>query len=239
MDITSQRRSDNFEDRGDGWNPGTTIDETTIQAAAPMNRILVDPPVDDEEAKVVLTTAYEELFGSENLFAIGIAQAIGLQEGHYGKWEAKNNWGAITRAPNSDGSCPADSVLHGDSSFEQGDYYVTCFRTWPTSLDGAKGFLEELYVKRPNTHAAAQSGDIRGVARDMYETNYYLGTAPPDKRDSNGDFTNVNNYIDFIGRGVDQISPLYPSGSTPSNTGRNIAIAAGIGAVLIAAAVMR
>lgn len=178
---------------------------------------LVDPPIDDAEAKEVLSIAYQTVFNVQeedvNLFALGIAQAIGLMEGGYGRG-FHNNWGAITRTPNADGTCPADSFLHGDSSFDLGQYQ-TCFRAYETSLDGATDLLRKLYIDRPETFAYAQAGDIRGVAQDMYRTHYYLGTAPPDKRDSNGDFTNVNNYIDFIGRGVDQISFLYPSGDSP------------------------
>lgn len=203
--------------------------------------IYVDPPIDHEEAKAVLTRAYEELFGDENLFAIGIAQAIGFKEGMYGAWgpEARsNNWGAITRSPNQDGSCPTDSFVHGDSSFELGQYQ-TCFRIWPTSLAGAKGFLQELYVNRPKTHEYAKAGDIRGVAEDMYDTNYYLGTAPPEHRDADGAYTNVNSYIRFIGTGIDEISYLYPSGSPDSNSGIGLPIAIGAAALVGLAMVAR
>lgn len=182
---------------------------------------LIDAPADDAEAKDVLTEAYDNTFGSPvNLFALGIAQAIGLMEGNYGRG-FHNNWGAITTAPNSDGSCPANAFAHGDSSFELGEY-TTCFKSYATSLDGAQGLLHELYEKRPAVFEAALAGDIRGVAEEMYATNYYLGTAPPDQKDSNGAYTNVNNYIAFIGKGVDQIAHLYPSGGSDdssSNTG--------------------
>jgi hypothetical protein len=193
---------------------------------------LIDPPADDAEAKDILTVAYTEKFGEPvNLFALGIAQAIGLMEGGgYGK-NFGNNWGAITRAPNSDGSCPADSFVHGDSSFELGEYQ-TCFRKYPTSLDGARGLLAELYERRPEVFSAALAGDIRGVAEEMYASNYYLGTAPPDKRDADGHYTNVNNYIKFIGKGVDQIEHLYPSGSVSSSSGMGIALAVSAVAVL-------
>lgn len=184
---------------------------------------LVDPPVDDAEAKEVLSIAYQGVFGVQeedvNLFALGIAQAIGLMEGAaYGKWgpgSKSNNWGAITRQPNADGSCPADSFKHGDSSFEAGSY-ETCFRIYPTSLAGAEGLLHELYVRRPEAFEYAKAGDIRGVAQEMYRTSYYMGVAPHDQKDPNGDFTNVNNYIAFIGRGIDQIANLYPHGDSDS-----------------------
>ncbi len=188
----------------------------------------VDPPIDDQEAKEVLSVAYQGVFGVQeedvNLFALGIAQAIGLMEGAgYGKWgpnNASNNWGAITRQPNADGSCPADSFKHGDSSFEKGKY-ETCFRIYPTSLAGAEGLLHELYVNRPDAFEYAKAGDIRGVAQEMYRTHYYTGVAPHDQKDANGDYTNVNNYIAFIGRGIDQIADLYPHGSDsgPSDSG--------------------
>lgn len=202
---------------------------------------LKDPPIDDQEAKEVLSIAYQTVFNVDeqdvNLFALGIAQAIGLMEGAgYGKWgpnKSSNNWGAITRTPNADGSCPPDSFKHGDSSFETGEYQ-TCFRIYPTSLDGAIGLLNELYVRRPEAFEYAKAGDIRGVAQEMYRTNYYLGTSPPDQKDPNGDYTNVNKYIAFIGRGVDQIAHLYPSGGSDdvaSNSGF------GVGAVIALAAV--
>lgn len=191
---------------------------------------LIDPPVNDAEAKDVLAVAYSEVFhdfandqnvfpdGFPNLFALGVAQAIGFMEGGpYGKWGPagkSNNWGALTRAPNSDGSCPANSFTHNDSKFddEAGAVvtYSTCFRKYDTSLEGAKDFLTRLYVDRPETFEFALGGDIRGVAEDMYATRYYLGTAPATATDENGDFVNVNNYIEFIGRGVNQIAHLYP-----------------------------
>jgi hypothetical protein len=187
-------------------------------------------PQDDSEAKEILTLAYQELFGEEllpeDLFPLGIAQAIGLMEGGYGR-NFHNNWGAITRAPNDDGSCPADSFVHGDSSFELGEYQ-TCFRAYPTSLAGAVDFLRTLYIRRPEVYEAALAGDIRGVAEEMYASNYYMGTAPHEQRDANGAYTNVNNYIDFIGRGVDQIAHLYPTGPEPSSDNTNVALVVGL-----------
>lgn len=173
-----------------------------------MSNDFIEPPLTHSDAKEILSRAYEEVMGfAPSQFALGIAQAIGLMEGGYGAGFG-NNWGAITRSPNEDGSCPADSFVHGDSSFELGEYQ-TCFRKYNTSLDGAKDFIRTLYTNRPKVHEAAMSGDIRGVAEEMYTTNYYLGTAPPDQRDENGAFTNVNNYIDFIGKGIDDVSDLY------------------------------
>lgn len=191
----------------------------------------IDPPVTHQEAKDVLTLAYQEMFGGEvNLFALGIAQAIGLMEGAaYGKWgpnNASNNWGAIT-APGFNketGKCPPGTFVHGDSSFEAGEY-KTCFRLYPTSLDGAKGLLFELYERRPAVFQAAVEGDIRGVAEEMYASGYYTGVRPHNERDANGDFTNVNNYIAFIGRGIDQISDLYPSGAAESDSDNGTLIA--------------
>lgn len=195
----------------------------------------VDPPIDDQEAKEVLSVAYQGLWGDSdpNLFALGIAQAIGLMEGNYGRWgpkNASNNWGAITRAPNTDGSCPSGSFKHGDSSFEKGQYQ-TCFKLYDTSLDGATDLLRELYLNRPDVFQAAVDGDIRGVAQAMYASNYYTGTAPHDKKDENGDYTNVNNYIAFIGKGINQISSLYPQSgdsSAVASGGSNTGLIAGL-----------
>ncbi len=200
----------------------------------------VDPPANDQEAKDVLSAAYQELFGVDesevNLFALGIAQAVGLMEGSYGKWgpgNSSNNWGAITASGFKDGKCPPGTFIHGDSSFEAGEYQ-TCFRLYETSLDGAIDLLNELYVKRPAVHQAAVNGDIRGVAQEMYATSYYMGTSPHN-------FSNVNKYIAFIGRGIDQIADLYPSGESSvadsgnSNTG--LIIGLGVAAVAIFAVV--
>lgn len=203
---------------------------------------LVDPPIDDAEAKEVLSVAYQGVFGVQeedvNLFALGIAQAIGVMEGaDYGKWgpgNKSNNWGAITRQPNADGSCPPDSFKHGDSSFEKGKY-ETCFRIYSTSLEGAEGLLHELYVRRPEAFEYAKAGDIRGVAQEMYRTGYYTGVAPHDAKDPNGDFTNVNNYIAFIGKGIDQIADLYPhgdSGDAPDNSGSGMGAGTAIAALV-------
>lgn len=201
----------------------------------------VDPPIDDQEAKEVLSVAYEGLFGDGNinLFALGIAQAIGLMEGGYGRG-FHNNWGAITATPNDDGSCPAGTFAHGDSSFELGEYQ-TCFKAYETSLDGATDLLQKLYIDRPAVFEAAQAGDIRGVAQEMYRTSYYMGTAPHGQKDPNGDFTNVNNYIAFIGKGVDQIADLYPHGGEAVADSSNgliigLGIAALVGAVVISRA---
>jgi len=208
---------------------------------------LEDPPVNDQEAKEVLTVAYQGLLGDDvNLFALGIAQAIGLMEGSYGKWgpnNASNNWGAITASgyDKATDTCPPGTFKHGDSSAEAGQYQ-TCFRLYPTSLDGATDLLRELYVNRPAVFDAAQIGDIRGVAQEMYASGYYMGIAPHNQKDANGDFTNVNNYIAFIGRGVDQIADLYPHGDSESvasgdNTGLVVGI--GIAAVALAAVALR
>lgn len=209
--------------------------------------LFVDPPADDAEAKEVLSEAYKEVvtdlanyagdFNHPNLFALGIAQAIALMESNYGKWgpnNASNNWGAVTATPNKDGSCPANAFQHGDSSFEAGQYQ-TCFVKFDTSLEGAVRFLQTLYGDRPTVFAAALAGDIRGVAQEMYRTSYYMGTAPHDQKDSNGDFTNVNNYIAFIGKGVDQIADLYPVGSgEPASNGVSGTAIAVIGVATLA-----
>lgn len=198
--------------------------------------LFVDPPLTHEEAKLTLEEAYREVFSVEDirgadLWAVSIAHAIGLMEGGYGA-NFHNNWGAITATPNPDGSCPPGTFQHGDSSFELGEYQ-TCFRAYETSLDGARDFLRVLYVNRPEVYAAAQAGDIRGVAQEMYASNYYLGTAPPDQKDANGDYTNVNNYVEFIGKGVDDIADLYtPEPGSGGSGGTAIALALSAAAVL-------
>jgi hypothetical protein len=197
--------------------------------------LYVDPPLTHAEAKEVITKAYQNVFGVDeihggDLWAVSIAHAIGLMEGGYGA-NFHNNWGAITATPNPDGSCPAGTFQHGDSSFELGEYQ-TCFRAYETSLEGAEDFLNELYVRRPAVYDAAQAGDIRGVAQEMYATNYYLGTAPADKKDDNGDYTNVNNYISFIGKGVEDIADLYTPEHVSTNTGIGVALALSAAAVI-------
>lgn len=217
---------------------------------------LVDPPINDSEAKDVLAAAYADVFrdfagddyvfpgGYPNQFALGIAQAIGFMEGGpYGKWGPggkSNNWGALTKTPNSDTSCPADSFPHKDSKFDEESgtvqEYTTCFRRYDTSLEGAKDFLRRLYVDRPATFEASLAGDIREVAETMYASQYYLGTAPPSATDEDGNFVNVNNYIAFIGRGVDQIADLYPHGEEESEAPEksNVGLILGItGAALV------
>ncbi len=68
----------------------------------------------------------------------------------------------------------------------------------------------------------------------MYRTGYYTGVAPHDAKDPNGDFTNVNNYIAFIGKGVDQIADLYPHGSsdTPGDSGGGFGAGTAIAALV-------
>lgn len=180
-----------------------------------MGEFGIDPPADDQEAKDLLTMAYQNVFGPEdlNLFALGFAQAMGLMEGDYGRWgpgDKSNNWGAITIKPNDDGTCPSNGFKHSDSSSE--GEYQTCFRLYDTSLAGAEDFLREIYDKRRDAFQAAVDGDLREFARQLYATSYYLGTAPHNQKDENGDFTNVNRYIDFLGRGIEQIQDLYPHG---------------------------
>jgi hypothetical protein len=206
--------------------------------------LYVDPPADDAEAKEVLATAYENVIGPLNegpdTFALGFAQAVGLKEGSYGKWgpsNRSNNWGAITRAPNADGSCPADSFSHKDSSAD--GEYTTCFRIYDTSLKGAEGFLNELFIKRPAVLAAARNATYPEAIRSMYASSYFLGLAPHDQKDENGEFTNVNEYIKFVAGGIDQIAPLYPIGEAPSEgvgAGTMVAIAAAglVGIIAIA-----
>lgn len=179
----------------------------------------LDPPTTHSDAKAILAAAYENVLGvypdhGGHLFALGIAQSIGLMEGGGYGVNFHNNWGAITAPGLKDGQCPPGTFLHKDSSSE--GEYVTCFRAYETSQLGAEDLLRELYVKRPEVYAYALAGDIRGVARAMYASNYYLGTAPKDQKDDNGDYTNVNRYVDFIIRGMDDIADLYTPESASS-----------------------
>lgn len=172
----------------------------------------LDPPVTHSDAKAILAAAYENVFGvypdhSGHLFALGIAQSIGLMEGGGYGVNFHNNWGAITAPGMKDGVCPPGTFAHKDSSSE--GEYVTCFRAYETSQQGAEDLLRVLYVQRPEVYEYALAGDIRNVAREMYASNYYLGTAPADQKDENGDYTNVNRYVDFILRGMDDIVDLY------------------------------
>jgi len=76
-----------------------------------------------------------------------------------------NNMGAITGSP---GFTYRDTDADGRS-------YETTFRAYPTPLDGWKGLVHELFVRRPKVYEAAQRGDLAGVAREMRATGYYTG----------------------------------------------------------------
>lgn len=200
----------------------------------------IDPPADDQEAKDVLSIAYENQFGDINLFALGFAQAIGLKEGKYGKWgpgNKSNNWGAVTTSPKADGTCRAGSFAHKDSD-EHGEY-TTCFLQFDTALEGAENLLTELFENRPAVFQAAVNGTYPEAIRQMYASKYFLGTAPHEQKDANGEYTNVNRYIAFVQSGIDQISPLYTPEATPSSgfgTGAMVALGAAgvIGVIAIA-----
>jgi len=195
--------------------------------------IAVDPPIDDQEAKEVLSMGYEDLFGPINLFALGFAQAVGLMEGKYGKWgpnNSSNNWGAITRAPLTDGSCPAGSFSHEDS--DENGKYQTCFEAYDTSLEGATDLLQNLFVNRPEVFAAAASGEFPEAIRQMYASNYFRGTAPHNQKDPNGEFTNVNRYIAFVQKGIDQIAPLYNPNGVQESSGNALYVALGAAALV-------
>lgn len=96
----------------------------------------------------------------------------GMSGGGFESFNGSNNWGA------RQGSGDCGSILHGDTD-EYGKPYETNFAKYCTPKAGANGFFHtrawgtEPY--KSAVFAAANRGDVFGVAKAMHEGGYFGG----------------------------------------------------------------
>lgn len=131
----------------------------------------------DVQARADIVVAFPQVLGRvPSRVEAQFAQAVGRLETVYGTtWHGDGagsfNMGAVqsTLPP-----CDANSFLYTDKHAD-GTVYSVCFKKYPNAAAGWQDLIVQLYKKRPSVLAAAQAGDIHGVAVTMYETHYYGG----------------------------------------------------------------
>jgi hypothetical protein len=129
----------------------------------------------DQWARGVLERAWPE---GPTLQALQIVQAVGRFEGGYGHandpaWAGSNNWGAIQCGHGP--PCGVDCFEHADTHAD-GTPYTTCFRRYPSAIDGARGLVHEL-LRRPAVAGVIDSGNATAVANAMHASKYFEATA--------------------------------------------------------------
>ena len=135
------------------------------------------PPTDapgasrDRWAQTILTQAAPAApTPSERIFW----GAVGRLESNYGATNKGHNWGNIHARPNPDGSCPV-GTYPGTDSHGDGSKYSTCFRAYPSDLEGAAALIEQLTTRRPKVAALVKAGaSLRAIAEQMRQAPIYF-----------------------------------------------------------------
>ncbi len=129
----------------------------------------------------ILQQAWEVVYPGESptIAALQILQGQTEGEGWYGyaskpaNWKGSNNWGAI--------STKCDGCTEGVDCFQAGDHladgtqYSTCFKMYPSAVDGAADFIRYA-CSYHGGHDFAMSGDVLGFATALRTPPaYYQG----------------------------------------------------------------
>lgn len=188
-----------YED--DGPPPGSLPDPPPSIISADIPNLDDRPPAGagrDQWAADVLLKAWQELFNTApSPQALQAAQAIARLESMYGwpsetkhpEWQGHHNWGSVHCMMRVDGklkSCMQDGVcVKGFMSTDKinGVRTPTCFSSFPTNVEGAKYFLTQLLVRRPNVMAVIDSANAYRIALEMRKTSYFMRekTRDPEK----------------------------------------------------------
>lgn len=88
-----------------------------------------------------------------------------------------HNWGAETAGEGWTGA----TFEHGDSRWTPSGVvsYVTNFRDYPDDDAAALGLVQLLRAQYGKALAAANRGDWKGAATELYKAGYYKGVKPP------------------------------------------------------------
>lgn len=149
--------------------------------------------------------------------------------------QGSNNWGAITV------SCDSGSPMfeHEDSRYEGNSVivYSTCFKAYPTPLDGANDLARVLL--KQNVKNALAKGDIRGAVVAQYQNHYFMGisNAPGQKE---RDKENIDTYYNALQARKEKIlantgekNPFKSSGKSSWMVLSAFGAAAGLGMLLL------
>jgi len=146
-----------------------------------------------QSAKAIVDRVDPSLSAAESL----AVRAVAHHETKYGKaWKegqgkGSNNMGAIMTGQ-SEAECTGFS--HPDSNPD--GPFTGCFRIYESEDAGFKDLIRVLL--KSNVKGSASNGDLRGIARGMFDNHYYTGTSKDDE-------TNVTRYHDALRRSLDEI----------------------------------
>lgn len=145
------------------------------------------------EAKELLDRVEPGLTAAESQ----AVRAVASHETSYGEgWKEGEgagsfNMGAIMSGEKEE-AC--SGFLHGDSNPDR--EFTACFKSYPSREAGLKDLVR--VVLKSNVRAAANRGDLLGVARSMFDNSYYTGVS----HDPN---VNIERYHTALRRNLDSI----------------------------------
>lgn len=146
-----------------------------------------------QEAKALLDEVSPDLTSAESQ----AARAVASHETGYGEnWKEGEgagsfNMGAIMSGEKEE-AC--SGFLHGDSNPDT--KFTACFKTYPDRESGLRDLVKVML--KSNVRAAANRGDLLGVARSMFDNGYYTGT-------SHDPETNIERYHAKLRANLDSI----------------------------------
>ncbi len=124
------------------------------------------------EAKETLSRVDPGLTAAESQ----AVRAVASFETSYGEgWKAGEgagsfNMGAVMSGEKEE-AC--SGFLHGDSNPDK--QFTACFKSYPSREAGLKDLVKVML--KSNVRAAANRGNLLGVARSMFDNGYYTGTS--------------------------------------------------------------
>ena len=138
--------------------------------------------ISDIEAYAILVAAWDTVRVPPPTEAhLHVAMCVARHETRYGRsWQGamigSHNWGAIQagRPPAKTGYSRLYQDSHPNKNGSNTSYAI-CFREYPTDEDGARDLLRVLFAKRPFVLRAAETGNLKSVAKEMHATGYFEG----------------------------------------------------------------
>jgi hypothetical protein len=145
------------------------------------------------EAKALLAQVDPSLTPAESQALRAVAShETGYGEGwKEGQGAGSFNMGAIMSGEKEE-AC--SGFLHGDSNPDK--QFTACFKSYPSREAGLKDLVRVML--KSNVRAAANRGDLLGVARSMFDNGYYTGV-------SHDPATNIERYHAALRRNLDSI----------------------------------
>jgi len=191
----------------------------------------------DAQARADVTAAYQQVFGrAPSRAEAQFAQAVGRLETVYGTTWHGYGAGSFNMGAVQSSLPPCDSTksfLYTDTH-PDGTPYAVCFKRYPDAAAGWADLIVQLYKKRPSVLAAAQRGDLHGVAVAMRETNYYGGHGATKVQQVAGYELAIKNNLKDITKALHE--PMPSAGAVASTAGVSaaefgVALLVGVAAV--------